>query len=147
MPTITSLKGGHYDQFISFDQNENIEKVGGGGGVTQRTNIYMHNKVHMQQASLSLPPLSLLFVTDDYMYLFNLSLPSYFQEIFQVQYKKPDGTSLTQTKVTDFVSLLFLKLWILECWSISYYLDIYPTIIPKIYLILIVDIEIIFLKE
>lgn len=96
---------------------------------------------------LSLPPLSLLFVTDDYMYLFNLSLPSYFQEIFQVQYKKPDGTSLTQTKVTDFVSLLFLKLWILECWSISYYLDIYPTIIPKIYLILIVDIEIIFLKE
>lgn len=96
---------------------------------------------------LSLSPLSLSFVTDDYMYLFNLSLPSYFQEIFQVQYKKPDGTSLTQTKVTDFVSLLFLKLWILECWSISYYLDIYPTIIPKIYLILIVDIEIIFLKE
>lgn len=98
--------------------------------------------------SLPLPSLSLLFVTDDYMYLFNqISLPSYFQEIFQVQYKKPDGTSLTHTKVTDFVSLLFLKLWILECWSISYYLDIYPTIIPKIYLILIVDIEIIFLKE
>lgn len=61
--------------------------------------------------SRPLPPLlslSLVCYRYDYMYLFNqISLPSFFQQIFQLQYKKPDGTSLTHTKVTDFVSLYF----------------------------------------